>query len=337
MNIKRLKILKSVLFIAGLHLTAGNLALADTVKIGIQTGLGYLPLQIMVERKILEKHAKAQGLSDVSAELVRFANANAMTAALLSGSVQYASGGVSTFLTLWAKADGKNEVKSAGALVAMPMYLNTRNPDIKTIRDFSEKDRIGVAGVKVGYQAMLLQMAAAKEFGEKEYAKLDPLTVTVSNPNGVIMLKNPVSEINTHFPPPPYAYIERRIPGVRTILKSYDILGGPATLNQVWSTVQYKKEKPKLHAAFVGALKESIEQLNADKRSAAETYLRMTGEKTPVEEIQEMLDDPDTQFSIVPNRIMVVADFMRKTGVIKKQFNSWRDFYFEDLHKLPGS
>lgn len=336
MMFRSFKIWKSILLIAGFHL-AGNALAADTVKIGIQTGLGYLPLQVMVDGKLLEKHAKAQGVPEVKVELVSFANANAMTDALLSGAVQYGSGGVSTFLSLWAKADGVNEVKSAGALVSMPMYLNTRNPNVKTIRDFTEKDRIGVAGVKVGYQAMLIQMAAAKEWGEKEYARLDPLTVTVSNPNGVIMLKNPVSEVTTHFCPPPYAYVERRIPGVHTVLKSYDVLGGPATLNQVWSTVKYKTENAKLHTAFVAALQESVTRINANKRAAADTYLRMSGDKSPVEEIQEILNDPDTQFSTVPSRVMVVADFLVKTGVIKKKVNSWRDFYFEDLHKLPGS
>jgi NitT/TauT family transport system substrate-binding protein len=321
----------------GLALTFAGGAMAQDVKIGVQTGLGYLPLQVMVHDKLLDKQARARGLDNVKTEIVSFANAGAMNDALLSNSILYASGGVSTFLTLWAKANGVNQVKSDGALLSMPMYLNTRSPTVKSIQDFSEKDRIGVAGIKVGYQAILLQMAAAKAFGEKNYAKLDPLTVTVSNPDGLIALSNSVGEINTHFAPPPYAQQELRFPGVRTVLKSYDILGGPATLNEVWSTVKSSTQNPKLHEAFLAALKESIDSINADKKNAARIYLQMSGDKTSEEEILSQLNDAEIQYSMVPNRVMVIADFMRKIGTIKKPFNSWHDFYFQELGKLPGS
>ena len=39
--------------------------------------------------------------------------------------------------------------------------LNTANPDIKSIKDFTERDRIAVPSIKVSVQAVLLQMAAA--------------------------------------------------------------------------------------------------------------------------------------------------------------------------------
>jgi NitT/TauT family transport system substrate-binding protein len=310
---------------------------AQDVKIGVQTGLGYLPLQVMVHDKLLEAQARKLGLNDVHAQLVSFANGGAMNDALLSGGVQYGSGGVSTFLTLWSRASGANAVRSAGALVSMPMYLNTRAPNIKSVRDFGSGDRIGVAGIKLSYQAILLQMAAAKEFGDKEYSRLDPLTVTVSNPDGLIALSNPRSEINTHFASPPYAYEEQRLPGVHTVLKSYDILGGPATLNVVWCSEKYAAAQPKLHQAFIAALKESMDRINADKKAAAKIYIAMSGDKTPLEQIVQQLEDADTRYDIVPHRVGVIADFMRRIGTIKKPYESWRDFYFPELQQLGGN
>lgn len=317
---------------------AAGSAAAQDVKIGVQTGIGYLPLQVMASERLLEKHAKQRGLPNVRAEIVSFANGNAMNDALLSGAIQYASGGFSTFHALWAKAEGVNEVRSNGALVAIPMYLNTRNPNIKSVRDFTEKDKIGVAGQKVSFQAMLIQMAAAKEFGDANYTQLDRFTVTVSNPNGVIALNNPQSEINTHFTPPPFAYWELKIPGVRTILKSYDILGGPSTLNQVWSTVRHRNQNPKVHEAFWAALKEATDVLNADKKKAAAIYLQLSGDKrSTIPEILQILEDPETQFSVVPKRVMAVSNFLNKVGAAKRKANNWKDFYFEELHTLPGS
>ena len=312
-------------------------ACAQPVKIGVQTGLGYLPLQVMVHDQLLQKQAAALGLTGVEPEIVEFANAGAMNDALLSGSIQYGSGGVSTFLVLWAKASGANEVKSAGSLVAMPMYLSSRNPAIKSVKDFTEKDRIGVAGVKVSYQAMLLQMAAAQAWGQKNFDKLDPLTVTVSNPNGAIMLANPMSEVNTHFAPPPFAYVERRTPGVHTVLKSYDILGGPATLNLVWSTVAYAKSNPRIHRAFVAALQEAASAIKSDPARVAQTYLDVSRDKTAVADIRQQIEDPEIIFSVAPNGVMKVAQFMYDTGTIKKKPARWQDLYFEELHQLPGN
>jgi NitT/TauT family transport system substrate-binding protein len=330
---RRLQLALCALVLAG----AAGACRAQEVNIGVQTGLGYLPLQVMVHEKLLESHAKALGLNDVRAKLVSFANGAAMNDALLSGGIQYGAGGVSTFLTLWSKTKGSNEVRSAGALLSMPMYLNTRAPHIKSVRDFGPNDRIGVAGVKLSYQAILLQMAAAKEYGDKEYARFDPLTVTMSNPDGLIALSNPRSEVNTHFASPPYAYQEQKMPGVHTVLKSYDILGGPATLNVVWCSTKFATAHPKLQQAFVAALKESMGRINADKQAAARIYIATSGDKTPVDQIVSQLENPDIQYDIVPHRVTVIADFMKRIGTLKKPYTSWRDFYFPELHDLAGN
>jgi NitT/TauT family transport system substrate-binding protein len=332
------KAIAACLCLFGLVGVAGPLAAAETVKIGVGTGIGYLPMQVMVKNQLLEQAARAAGLGEVKAELIEFPTSNAMTDALLSGAIQYATGGVSTFAVLWAKAEGANQVRGIGALVSMPMYLNTRNPRIKTIKDFDERDRIGVAGIKSSYQAMLIQMAAADAFGFQNYAKLDPLTVTVSNPNGVIALGNSMSEINTHFTPPPFADWELKLPGVHTVLTSYDILGGPATLNMVWAANRFASENPKLHAAFWAAFQEATRQLNADKAAAAQIYLQASGDKkSTVAEIMELLNHPQIIYNVTPNRVMRVADFLVKAGAIKRKASSWRDLFFPEVHKLAGS
>lgn len=51
--------------------------------------------------------------------------------------------------------------------------------------DLGEKDRIALPAVKVSFQAVMLQMAAAKEFGDANYARLDALTVSMAHPDGL--------------------------------------------------------------------------------------------------------------------------------------------------------
>src|SRR5678815_3128895 len=116
-----------------------------------------------------------------------------------------------------------------------PLYLNTRNPNIKSIRDFTDKDRIAVLAPKSALQAILLQMAATQAFGEANYAKLDPLTVGVPLPDALATL---------------LSYQERKTPGVHTVLTSNDILGGPATYAVAYTTNRFHEENPKTYAAF---------------------------------------------------------------------------------------
>src|SRR4029434_6943133 len=81
--------------------------------------------------------------------------------------------------------------------------LVSRNPAVKTIRDFSDKDRIGLPAVKVSVQAVILQMAAEQAFGAGQQNKLDALTVTLSHPDAMQALMSGQSEVNAHFGSPP--------------------------------------------------------------------------------------------------------------------------------------
>jgi NitT/TauT family transport system substrate-binding protein len=306
------------------------------IKVAKQYGISYLPLMLMEDQKLIEKHAKAAGV-DVTVGWATFAGGNVMNDALLSNSLQFASGGVTPFVTLWARTRGNYDVKAVSAINSMPLYLVTRNPNVKTIADFTDKDRIGLPAVKVSIQAITLQMAAEKAFGAGQEHKLDPLTVTLSHPDAMQALLSGRSEVDAHFGSPPFQYQELRQPGMHRVLNSYDVLGGPATFNVVWASSKFRSENPKLYDAFVKALDDAIGQINRDKRAAAETYLRMTKGKDSVEDILAMLNDPEIVFTTTPQNVMKYVDFMSKIGSIKVKPDSWKDLFFPNAQSLPGS
>ncbi|MBU6514174.1 MAG: ABC transporter substrate-binding protein, partial [Betaproteobacteria bacterium] len=164
---------------AGLSLGAAAAAHAEVSKIAVarEYGISYLPLMIMQDHHLIEKQAAARGVKDLKVEWIKFAGGNVMNEALLSGSLQFASGGVAPMVIAWARTRENYGIKGVAALNSMPLYLNTDNPDVKTIKDFSSKDKIGLPAVKVSIQAVTLQMAAEKAFGPGQEHKLDPLTV----------------------------------------------------------------------------------------------------------------------------------------------------------------
>jgi NitT/TauT family transport system substrate-binding protein len=319
-------------------LAAGQVARAEMSEIHVaqQYGIGYLPLMIMEEQKLVEKYAKASGV-DVTVSWAKFAGGNVMNDALLSNSVQFASGGVGPFVTLWARTRGSLDVKAVSAINSMPLFLNTRNPAVKTIRDFRNTDKIALPAAKVSIQAITLQMAAEKTFGEGQQNKLDALTVSLSHPDAQAALLSGQSEITAHFSSPPFQYQQLKNPAVHTVLNSYDVLGGPATFNVVWATSKFKNDNPKLYDAFVKALGEATALINRDHRYAAETYLRISRDKDSVQEIQAMLDDPAIVYTTTPQNVMKYVDFMLKIGAIKSKPDSWKDLFFPNAHNLPGS
>ena len=85
-----------------------------------------------------------------------FADGTVASDAILSGNLDFAAGGLGSFVTLWDRTRGLLAVKGVAALNSMPMLLNTRNPNIKSIRDLTDQDRIAIAGVKVSSQATTL-------------------------------------------------------------------------------------------------------------------------------------------------------------------------------------
>jgi NitT/TauT family transport system substrate-binding protein len=307
------------------------------IKVAQQYGISYLPLMLMEEQKLIEKHARANGIPDLKVGWAKFAGGSVMNDALLSNSMQFASGGVGPLVTLWSRTKGNLDVKAVAAINSMPLFLNTRNPAVKTIKDFTDRDRIALPAVKVSIQAVTLQMAAEQAFGEGQQNKLDALTVTLSHPDAQVALLSGQSEITAHFGSPPFQYQQLKNPAIHTVLNSYDVLGGPATFNVVWTTSKFRAENPRIYGAFVKALDEAISGINSDRKAAAETYLRISKDKDTVQDILALLNDPAIVFTTTPQNVMKYVDFMLKTGTIKTKPDSWKELFFPEVHTLPGS
>ena len=72
-----------------------------------------------------------------------------MNVALISQTLDFASGGVAPVLQVWERTKGNLAVKGVAALGSLPLYLNTISAKIRTIRDFTASDRIALPAVKV--------------------------------------------------------------------------------------------------------------------------------------------------------------------------------------------
>ncbi|HEX8883460.1 MAG TPA: ABC transporter substrate-binding protein, partial [Noviherbaspirillum sp.] len=134
------------------------------IRIAEQFGIVYLLLNVVQDQKLVEKHGKNDGL-DIKVEFSQLSGGAAVNDALLSGAIDIAGAGVGPLLTIWDRTRGRQNVKGVASLGNFPYYLVSNNPAVRTIADFTDKDRIALPAVTVSVQARILQMAAAKQFG----------------------------------------------------------------------------------------------------------------------------------------------------------------------------
>ena len=181
----------------------------------------------MEERKLIEKHAAALGLTDIKVKYSIITSGGVMTEALLSNSIDMAITGVSNMLLAWGKTGG---IKMVAGMAGVPFRLLTRNPNVKSIKDFGPNDRIAVPTIRASMQAMMMGIALEQAFGSASTAGSTAIRCSSVIPTRLQALLNPQHEVNSHFSIPPFQDIALKSPLVHTVFVSTDVLGGPATI-----------------------------------------------------------------------------------------------------------
>ena len=325
---------------AGLGTFGARPARAEVGAVRLSHGYGilYLPLMILRDRKLLEKHGEQAGLGKLDVSWQLLDGGNVINDAMLAGALDIAGTGSPGFMTLWAKARGipRAEITGVCGLSTCALTLNCNKAEIRTLADFKPTDKIALPGIKTSLAAVVLQMLVAKQFGMANYARLDPATVGLPHPEAFGALMSGKTEIVAHFASPPYSIIELRDPRIHSVIKASEVLG-QSTLDVVFAPKRFVADNPKVMQAFLAAMDEANASIVADPGAAADSFIRVTNSKEPKEEVLAMVKDPDTKFSTTPDGVMQYANFMYEAGSIKVKANSWKDLFMDALHQHPGS
>src|SRR5256714_5894377 len=259
-------------FAAGLLACAALVASApapaaesNEFRIGRQPGFVYLQAIIMEEKKLIEKHAAALGLKDLKVNYSIITSGGVMTEAILSNSIDVAITGVSNLLLVWGKTNG--QIKVVSGMAGVPFRMLTRNPNVKSIKDFGPDDRIAVPTIRASMQAMMMGIALEQAYGIGQHGRLGSNQGQIGHPDAVQALLNPSHEINTHFSIPPYQDIEMKSPLVHSVLVSTDVLGGAATISNCWAAQKFVEANPIKIKAFIAAVDEASEMIAKDPKA----------------------------------------------------------------------
>ncbi|MFQ5936775.1 MAG: ABC transporter substrate-binding protein [Acidiferrobacterales bacterium] len=302
------------------------------IRIARQFGSGYLPLMVMRQFALIEKHASAAGLGNIQVRWTLYPSGQAMNEALRLGFLDFASGGVVPLLKSWDRTRESRNVRGIAALASMPLYLNTRRIKVRSLRDFTDQDRIALPAVQTSIQAVILQMAAAQAFGPGGYTRLDKLTVSMPHPQARDALLAGKSGITGHLTSPPFQYEELQDRHVHRVLNSYDVLGGSATFTTLWTTSQFRELNPRTFRAVYDALREAVDILNRNKREAAKIFIQQANSPRSVEFVEKIIAHPEIQYTIAPENVLKYARFMFGMGTIKRAPASWKDVFFPEVY-----
>ena len=326
---------RTTLGLAAAALPVSARAQAREIRFGIQHGLTYLPFAVLEHEHLVQKHAARVG-AEPNVTWFRSAGGDVLNDGLISGNLDFVATGVSGFLVLWARGRGRLDVKGLASYGHGPVALVTRNPNVRHIRDFTDRDRIALPAVRTSLQAILLQIACEKEFGPGQHGRLDAITIGRSHPDGMAALLGN-TEINSHFTVPPYLAEYANRPEIRRITDSIEILGSPISNGVLYTTERWHRANPQTVAAVRAALEEAIDVIRESPRRAAEMYRAVTRERSSVETIMEVLSDPGILYDTTPRGVMTFGRFMARTRSIPVEPARWEDLFFPEARNPGGS
>ncbi|PKM80761.1 MAG: ABC transporter substrate-binding protein [Firmicutes bacterium HGW-Firmicutes-14] len=291
------------------------------IRIAIQYGLGYAPVQIMKEKKLIEKYLPGAQVEwkQMGGELIR--------EAMISGDVDIGFTGQAPFWIAWDKGA---DWKIATALGTSPLGLQTFREDLNSLKDFTVEDKIATP-YSGSIQHILLAMAAERELGDP--TAMDKNMISMQHPDAAAAL---ISEraIAAHFTSPPYIFEELDSPNIKQILNGEEAFGGEFGFLVGSATRRFHDGSPMAYAAFVLAMDEAITFINTNPRQAAE--ILAPDYKLSVDKVEKYLTWPGTNYTSTPYGLLGFAEFMKKAGYISKVPESYDEICWENVSAAIG-
>src|SRR5436190_2497417 len=180
------------------------------ITIAYQPGLGYAPLILMKQQRVIEKRYPG---TTVDWKLP--SSGTPITNGVITGDIEIGAVGTGPFLVGWARGV---TWKIIAPLNLGDLWLMAKDPNIKTIADLKGK-RIATP-TNTSIQAVVLRKMAQVKLGDAK--ALDSGLVALDHPDGLQALLT--GQIDAHFTSPPFQYQEK-VRGAHIVARSYNYFG----------------------------------------------------------------------------------------------------------------
>lgn len=113
--------------------------------------------------------------------------------------------------------------------------------------------------------------------------------------------------------------------------------GGPVSFNVACAKKSFHGANPRVIASFIAGRDEADALIAASPAEAAKIHLAEESSNADKTLVRVIVGDPASRFTSAPLNITRYADFLAHTGQIRSRPQSWRDLFFAEIHRLPGS
>jgi NitT/TauT family transport system substrate-binding protein len=310
-------------------------AAQEPVRIGIGSGLAFLPAYICEDLKLVEKYGKEAHL-DLKVSYHRFESAGPLQDALAAGAIDMAPFGTAPLLAAWEKGrDTPAQIVAVSGITTLPPVLLTNRADVHSLADFRPADRIAIPAATAP-QLYLLQMQAEKVFGK--YDKLRGQIVVQSHPEAANALMAGNGPLAGYFSSAPFTEIALADGRIHKVFSAADVIDGKASFLIMGASKGYVAAHPGVAEAIVKAMDEAARLVHDDPHHAAEIFLVHEPSKTfDVTVMALFIDDIRDEFGSTVQGVQAFADFMGRHGALKKPPQSWKEIVAPALVKSPST
>ena len=303
------------------------------IAIGVGHGIGFLPLFIAQDLRLLDKHAKSSGLSGKLA-LRRFPAAAPMRQALAKGEIAAGAYGLPAFLLARdAARQTPQELLAVSGITTLPLVLLTARPNIRAINDLKPADKIAVP-MLTAPQVSYLSMQTHPWFGRE---RLRQQLVVMPHQESLDALTEGKG-IAAYFSSPPFTQIALKDSRVRAVTSSVDIMGGKTSFLVMASPKSALVSHPKLPEVLAKAIDEASTIIRNDPRRAAMIWLKWEPSQTlDARTVEGILRDLKDDFGSGVFGVEATATYLRRDSRLKDRVPNWKDVVAPAVANGQGS
>ncbi|PSL00630.1 NitT/TauT family transport system substrate-binding protein [Murinocardiopsis flavida] len=287
----------------------------DTISIGYQPGIGYAPLLLMRQERVLEER-----FPDKEFEWRELNSGAAIRDGAISGEIQIAAGGIGPFIVGYG-----NGVPWKVLVGLDDANLRLMSMDAESLADLKGSAKIAMPGPD-SIQAIVLRKAARDELGSA--GAFDSQMVAMGHPDGMQALIS--GQMGGHLTAPPF---QERLTkeGANTVVQSYDVFG-EHTFNSVYVLEPFYGANTEVVHAFRDEVADSVERLRDDPKGTAPELAAVMGGGVTAAEVEEQITSDDISYTTRPRGFMEYARFMQEIGLVEEIPDDAGEFCYPGPH-----
>lgn len=290
---------------------------SSELAIAYQLNIGYAPLLVMKEQKLIEKHYG----KELKINWQELASGSEINEAFTAGMLDIGTMGVGPAVTgIMAGLP----YKIFTGLSSQPYAILTNQEDIKTLKDIKSDDIIAIKGL--GSQPhVLLAMAAKAELGDAK--ALDANLQVIQNADGYTSIK--AGSVQCHMVISPYNFMEEKEENIHEIEIGKDVWPNGDTFI-VGVASKKLQENTELYDAVCKATEEAITYIAENPEETAKILAAGYPDATE-EEILSWMADERSNYTTKLQGVMELSNFMVEEGFLEKGPSDISEIVYENV------